>query len=148
MESNPQELKGIEDAGKKMRVVHYRRCRNPLKENWIIECSIEIFDRVMNRGRIVFNYLETEVKEYLEMPLCYRRCKTGHVVRYCQADVERCYKCSGERECKEKNRACCNCVESGRKDIRHEARDRNCTVYRRRSQHWNEHIEYEGREEG
>lgn len=119
------------ETGDETTVVGKRKCRNPEKENWIVQTSPENFKKIMKKGAVKFELLMRRVEECIRPAICYKCCKFGHVSKYCEAETPICYKCAGEHEgtrCENEELICVNCKKAGRDKIKHSARSLNCPI--------------------
>lgn len=73
------------------------KCRNPNRENWVIEMPPAVFRHVIAKGTVVIDLLLLYVEEYTEVAVCYACCRYGHVAKHCKHE-HTCYKCGGKHE--------------------------------------------------
>lgn len=122
------------EAEKKMKVINKRKTRTGKKENWLIEMRPEIFKIFEKVESIVIDYVIVPIKEYINLAICYKCCRYGHVAKYCEHEAS-CYNCGGKHEgnnCEERNMNCINCEYAEIEYRTHDARDIRCPVYKRK----------------
>lgn len=88
----------------------------------------------MKRGYISYDLMRKEIKEHIDVAICYNYCRYGHVSKYCQNSTT-CYKCGGNpdgRECQASQKVYINCKSLGKEEVQHQARSDSCPVYARR----------------
>nr|CAI5831447.1 unnamed protein product [Callosobruchus analis] len=108
----------------KIKVVARKNCRNPLKENWILQAPPEISKWFLKRGFVNFDLLKVYVQEHINLAICFRCASFGHIAKFCKQPVC-CYKCSGNHEaqqCQEENLKCINCKKMKYDDHNHSTR--------------------------
>lgn len=117
------------------KIIYRRQCRNDYKENIVMQMKGETFKRIVKAGRVSIDLIWVFAEECLEIAVCYRCSRFGHLSKNCK-DKECCYKCGGEHEGRDCRREwdCPNCrrVGVGRESRRHAANDRKCPVYVRK----------------
>lgn len=136
----------LELAKNSMRVVTKRTCRDPRRENWIIEAKPEIFRRIMKKGCLEVDACLHGVEEYVSLALCFKCCLYGHVSKYCKVEKSVCYKCAGEhdgKDCKSDKIECANCKRVGREPRDHVARSQECPIMRRKIELERRLVDYE-----
>lgn len=129
----------------KIKVVTKRQCRNPYKENWILEARPEISKWFLKKGMINCDLVRVYVQEHLNMAVCFKCCGFGHVSKYCSAK-NCCHKCGEEHEMKNCNSDifnCPNCTKMQLAERSHSARDIDCPVYQRKLLRYRNTINYE-----
>nr|CAI5840359.1 unnamed protein product [Callosobruchus analis] len=128
----------------KIKVVARKNCRNPRKENWILQAPPEISKWFLKRGFVNFDLLKVYVQEHINLAICFRCASFGHIAKFCKQPIY-CYKCSGNHEvqqCQEENLMCINCKKMKYDDYNHSARDANCPVYKTRIDRFRTNINY------
>lgn len=53
-------------------------------EDWIVKLRPEIFRRVMKKGYLIFDLVKKEIREHVDVAICYNCCAFGHVSKYCK----------------------------------------------------------------
>lgn len=104
----------------------------------------DIYKALMKKEMILFDYIMTGIKEYINIAMCFRCCKFGHVAKYC-GNKEICYNCGKEHiteECMSEMRNCKNCEEAGYSPRSHDARDLRCPIFQRKLKEGKSHINY------
>lgn len=99
----------------------------------------------MRKVSILFDFMGVIVEEYLSLPMCFKCCMFGHVAKHCKSVKDTCYKCGGEhdgRSCDVSMKSYVNCKRVGNEEHNHEARDRNCLIYKRKLEWQKGHINY------
>lgn len=115
------------DVNTKLRYVTKRECRNPRKENWILQTTPDIFKWFIKNQNLSFDL----IKEYFNIALCFKCCNFGHVIKYCTGN-EVCFKCGQNhqgRDCTEETLDCPNCKRLKLHDRNHTARNPNCPAF-------------------
>lgn len=145
IQQNPEVLNAApEDEFTKMIVVAKKMCRNPLKENWIIEAPANIVKWFLKRQIINFDLVATYVQEYLPLAMCFKCCGFGHVAKYCvKEDI--CFKCSKKhsaKTCEETEYQCVNCFLMRYTETKHNARDWDCPVYKKKLERTRQYVSY------
>lgn len=145
IQQNPEVLNAApEDEFTKMIVVAKKMCRNPLKENWIIEAPANIVKWFLKRQIINFDLVATYVQEYLPLAMCFKCCGFGHVAKYCvKEDI--CFKCSkkhSSKTCEETEYQCVNCCLMRYTETKHNARDWDCPVYKKKLERTRQYVSY------
>ena len=128
----------------KIQVVAKKQCRNPTKENWILQSEPAIAKWFLKRGKIFCDLLTVYVQEHINLALCFKCCGFGHVAKHC-SEKECCHKCGKDHkgtECKEENYKCPNCTKLKLEELKHSARDQDCPVYKRRLNTFKNNINY------
>lgn len=129
----------------KIKVVTKRQCKNPNKENWILQAPPAISKWFLKRGTVYFDLLAVFVKEYYNLAMCFKCAGFDHVAKYC-SQKQCCHKCGAEhepKECTELFLRCPNCAKMKLEDTSHSARDTNiCPVYQRRLSRYKNNINY------
>lgn len=112
---------GKQEFEKGFRVVTSRKIKDRRENSWICKARGSIYEEIMKTGYIVVDLVRTKVREYFDMPQCFKCCKYGHVAKFCREDPQ-CYKCGGTHEgktCKRDTYKCVHCVERKLKEIEH-----------------------------
>ena len=133
-----------EDELKKIRVVTKKTCRNPIKENWILQAHPNIAKWFLKREMINFDLVATYVQEYLPLTICFKCCGFGHVAKYCKKN-NCCHKCGEEHmanECQADILNCPNCRLMGLTETEHSARNQNCPTYKRKLDKSRQYVNY------
>nr|CAI5831225.1 unnamed protein product [Callosobruchus analis] len=108
-----------------IKVIAKKQCRNPTKENWILQAKPDIAKWFLKKQLVNFDLLMVHVEEHINLAVCFKCCGFGHVAKYCKQD-ECCHRCAGchsAKECKEESLKCVNCQKMKYTDIAHSARD-------------------------
>lgn len=74
---------------------------------------------MIGRQRLTIDLITVYVEEHLDVTICYKCCRYGHVLKNCLKEVV-CGKCGGkhgEREC-DKSMNMVNCINSEREEAR------------------------------
>ncbi|XP_018576439.1 uncharacterized protein LOC108914985 [Anoplophora glabripennis] len=111
-----------------IKIVRRVTCRNPWKENVILRVGVRPFKDIAKRGKVELGCELLFAEEYLGLPLCFRCCRPGHVMRACK-EKEVCCRCMGEhdsRDCQSKELKCVSCWREYRRVVAHSARDPTC----------------------
>nr|CAH7750644.1 unnamed protein product [Callosobruchus chinensis] len=128
-----------------IKVIAKKQCRNPTKENWILQAKPDIAKWFLKKQLVNFDLLKVHVEEHINLAVCFKCCGFGHVAKYCKQD-ECCHRCAGchsAKECKEESLKCVNCLKMKYTDIAHSARDVNCPVYKLRINRFRNNINYQ-----
>lgn len=133
-------------ATKKIEIVAKKQCRNPCKENWILQAPPQVVKWFLKKGTVFFDLVRVYVQEYFNLAICFKCSGFGHISKYC-SENERCHKCGGEhhaKDCKVEHFKCPNCikVKSGSGDINHSARSKSCPVYLKKLTRFKANINY------
>lgn len=127
-------------------LIRRTRCRNPNKENWIFETEPHFFRYLMSKAKIYCDMMVLYVNEIVDVAICFRCAKFGHIAKYCKEQHETCHKCGGAhegKECPEEAKLNCpNCRTKGLEPREHTARDRNCPVYQQKLRQYRNRIDY------
>lgn len=127
-----------------IKVITKKACRNPMKENWILQAPPKIAKWFLKEEKINFDLVTVYVQEYLPITMCFKCCGFGHVAKYCKKK-ESCHKCSGEhpgKDCQENNLKCPNCTQMGYADTSHSARSTYCQAYQKKWQRTRLNVNY------
>lgn len=129
----------------KIKIITRKQCRNPNKENWILQAPPNIAKWFFKKQLINFDLVKVYVKEHFNLAICFKCCGFGHVAKYCNGK-ECCHKCGGEHYGKNCNEGqelkCPNCTKMKYNEKRHSARDINCPVYKERLNRFKNQINY------
>ena len=128
----------------KLKVITKRQCRNPSKENWLLQAPPKIAKWFLKKRSVHFDLMRVFIEEYINLAMCFKCSYFDHVRKYC-TQKECCYKCAGEHEsigCKEENFKCPDCIKIKYKNFYHSARDIICPVYQRRLERYKNNINY------
>lgn len=131
----------IED---KIKVVAKKQCRNPSKQNWLLQAPPDITKWFLKRKRVYFDLLTVHVQEHINLAQCFRCAGFNHVAKYCTQE-ECCHKCGGKHkpdQCSEDKAKCPNCVKMKYVETNHSARDYDCPVYQQKLKHFRNTINY------
>jgi len=116
IEQNPE--LGLTQSDKDKIVPRFKRgARDKAVVHWVCEVKPEIFKKIVDRS-IYFCYSACRVKEFLEVSICFRCQKYGHIAAKCQAKDMICSYCAepGHKveDCtnKDKPAKCANCGDS------------------------------------
>src|SRR5436190_23688640 len=127
--------KDAKSAGKKIHIV--------------VECSVRIRNWLRGKEKIYIEWQLCRVKDYVDVPRCYKCQRYGHVAKHCNSEKPGCSHCAGEHEfkdcpdAKKKERVCCvNCKREKRENSKHDAASRKCPAYERAVKRQNEKIDY------
>lgn len=128
----------------KIKVVAKKECRNPEKENWILQAPAKITKWFLKKGTIYFDLVMLHVQEHVNLAFCFKCSGFDHVAKYC-TQRECCHKCGEQhnaKECTATTLRCANCQKMKYTDTQHSARDTNCPVYKRRLARFRNNIDY------
>ena len=130
----------------KIKVITKRQCRNPNKENWILQAPPNISKWFLKKGKVNFDLVKVYVQEYLNLAICFHCFNFGHVSKYCN-EKQCCHKCGGEhdgRDCQTTVLNCPNCsrMKFPEQECHHSARDITCPVYKRRLERYRNQVNY------
>ena len=128
----------------KIKIIAKRQCRNPLKENWILQAQPQIAKWFLKKGKINFDLVMVYVREHFNLAMCFKCCGFGHVSKYCK-EKETCHKCGDEHvsiDCNIDKYKCPNCQKLKLTEINHSARDLQCPIYKRRLERYKNNIIY------
>lgn len=128
------------------RLVNRKKCRNDRRENVTIETNPEIFKHCMRKGQVYIDLAVVHVEEASQVVVCFNCHKFGHVRKYCTSP-RTCHHCGGAHQgsdCRAKWLDCMNCRLAGMHmdDRRHNARDKNCPIYKRKERIAREQTQY------
>lgn len=118
----------------KIQVITKKQCRNPTKENWILQAAPPISKWFLKRGKIFFDLVIVYVQEHYNLAQCFKCCSFGHVSKFC-SEKQCCHKCGKEHsatDCSEAVLRCPNCIRLKLNNLNHSARDKSCPAYERR----------------
>lgn len=142
MEILKEEIGELTDGN--MKVIKKRKCRNVWKNNWVLGMGGEEFRKIIKKGKINVGRDRVFVEEYVDVAMCYKCCRYGHIAKWCK-DKAACYDCGGDHQaedCGSGDRGCVNCARvTGRKE-RHGARDPSCPVLRRNVETKRKYVKY------
>lgn len=129
----------------KIKIITKKLCRNPNKENWILQAPPTIAKWFLKKQLINFDLVKVHVQEHFNLAICFKCCGFGHVTKYCTEKVC-CHKCGGEhlgKDCNtEQDLKCPNCTKMKYNEKQHTARDVNCPVYKERLSRFKNRINY------
>lgn len=109
--------------------------RSELVDNWVVETSPIIFDKLVAAGRIYVEWQRCRVQPFTSLSRCYKCQGLGHIAKTCTAKVDTCGHCSEEghrmKECtkKEEKPKCALCARRGRPS-EHSVMDKSCPIYK------------------
>lgn len=135
------------DIIKEIKVVGKKNCRNPSKENWILQARPAIAKWFLKRQTINFDLMKVYIQEHLNLAQCFNCAGFGHVAKYCRESAC-CHKCGATghqgKECTSGELKCPNCIKMKYKpeESRHSARDTSCPVYQKRLTNYKNQINY------
>lgn len=130
----------------KITVIARKNCRNPHKENWILQAPAEITKWFLKRHTVNFDLVKVFVQEHINLAICLKCSGFGHVAKYCKEDLC-CHKCGkghAGKDCTETKWKCPNCVKMKYppEECIHSARDSSCPVLRKRLAQYRNHVNY------
>jgi len=140
-----------EEFDEEFKVKHrYRDSRSEGRlSNLVVECSVRVRNMLRDKERIFIEWQSCRVKDYIDVPRCYKCQRHGHIAKYCASAKVSCSYCAGEhdhKECQEKNnkeKVCCaNCQREGKQDMKHDAGWKKCPAYQVAAKRYNERIDY------
>lgn len=120
----------------------------------ILEVGANIFENILNHGKLKIGWNVCKVFECLDVLRCYKCLGFRHKSADCRnvkGDIQLCAACGGEnhreRDCKSKEMKCINCVRANEKlnlklDTKHKAYDKGCMVLIRELEKKRERIDY------
>lgn len=129
----------------KIVIITKKQCRNPTKENWILQAPPQISKWFLKKGTIFFDLVRVYVQEYFNLAVCFKCCGYGHVAKYC-SDNECCHKCGSQhpsKNCEVEELKCPNCSKLKLQDLNHSARSKICPVYLRKISRFKTNINYD-----
>jgi len=134
---------GVSD---KIRVVTKKQCRNPYKENWILQAPANIAKWFLKKETVHFDLLKVYVQEHINLAMCFKCSGFGHVAKHCKEKLC-CHKCGEEhagKDCQAVRWKCPNCnkMKFKTEESIHSARDTSCPVYQRRLALFRNNINY------
>lgn len=118
--------------------------------NLILETDGQTFNQIIQEGTVRIGWKRCKITEHVNVIRCFNCCKYGHVASECK-ERSACPKCSlphEEKDCKEEQFKCVNCVEAKRRfnidlDVNHPVWDRTCKCYIRIREEQLKKIRYE-----
>lgn len=135
------------DIQNEIKIVAKKQCRNPSKENWILESQPAITKWFLKKQTVYFDLMRVYVQEHINLALCFKCAGFGHVAKYCEGKRS-CHKCGDEnhegKECTTTELKCPNCIKMKYKaeDSKHSARDIKCPIYQKRLIMYRNQINY------
>ena len=130
-----------------LKVITKKQCRNPAKENWILEAQPAIAKWFLKKQTIYFDLMKVYVQEHLNLALCFNCAGFGHVAKYCRETLC-CHKCGANdhwgKDCTATHLKCPNCIKMKYKaeESQHSARDVKCPVYQKKLTNYKNQINY------
>lgn len=128
-----------------LRVIRKFTCRNPAKENWIMEARPDVCRKLIEKKRVNVGMMSVYVEAFEDILQCFKCYRFGHIQRNCTNEIT-CGKCGEKhdtRECRKENERCVNCIRAKRSEnVNHEASDRNCPVRKARMDDIKKRIDY------
>lgn len=118
------------------------------RNHLVVECSVRVRNWLRSRGRIFVEWESCRIKDYIDVPRCYKCQRYGHVAKLCNGDKTVCPHCSGDHEIKDCKKTgkegarCINCVREGRTEVKHPANWKGCPGYEKAVKRYNEQIDY------
>ncbi|CAG9825676.1 unnamed protein product [Phaedon cochleariae] len=134
-----------QDIQQDIKVIARRQCRNPIKENVVLQAPAPISKWFLKKQLVDFDLVKIHVQEHFNLAVCFKCCGFGHVAKYCSANAC-CHKCGGGhagKDCTENEWKCPNCEKMKFGVAQHSARDINCPVYKKRLERFKQNINYE-----
>lgn len=130
----------------RIKIVTKKTCRNPTRENWILQASPDVAKWFLKKEKINLDLAKVYVQEHFNLAICFNCSQFGHVAKHCK-EKHCCHRCGGEhqgKECMTKGEKCPNCTKLKLKpeDSQHSARDTQCPVYQRRLGQYQRNINY------
>ncbi|XP_057671241.1 putative uncharacterized protein DDB_G0271982 [Diorhabda carinulata] len=122
-----------------------RPCRNPYKENILLQCPADIFRAIMTKEHIYIDLTKLYTQEHIPVTLCFKCSRYGHSAKYCTDQKYTCYRCGDAHDpktCTTTDVNCHNCRLLRLPQTRHEARDRNCPIYIKKLNETRRNINY------
>lgn len=137
----------IDNIQNKIKVITKKTCRNPTKENWVLQAEPAIAKWFLKQETVNFDLMKVYVQEHFNLALCFKCCGFGHVAKYCNENLS-CHKCGANdhsgSDCQSMELKCVNCLKMKYKaeESQHSARDMNCPVYQRKLKNYQCQINY------
>lgn len=116
----------------------------------ILRCNGSCFRKMMGAHRMNVGFDRCPVYESLGLRRCFKCWGFNHLARECGAQEDVCHKCAGchsSRKCGEAFSKCTNCLYHNGKfgsnfDVKHDATDRACPVYKQKLEIFKKRINY------
>lgn len=133
-----------EEVRRGLRILTKRKCRNPSKENWLIETKPTLAKLILKTGKVNLNLTRHFVEEVVGVAQCFKCCGFNHVKKFCDQTTETCHKCGGNHEARSCNSSldCVNCKRMRISDRKHSARDKQCPCYVRKIEMARKSVDY------
>lgn len=121
--------------------------------HWVIECSGEMRNAVINKERIYVEWTSCRARDYVNVARCYKCQGLGHISKFCKKDINVCGHCAQTghvmKDCPNKdNKPICVSCNNNKKynnkiDANHKTNDKSCPSYIKAIQKLIDNTDYE-----
>lgn len=143
--SQNEEVFGEGANKERVKIAGKRRCRNPQRENWVLEVNPKDFRAIQKNGYVNLDLVRIRVEQHIYIRRCFRCNNFGHTTVNCPDKQDTCPRCAEQHRlecCKSEKLTCINCKRLGAKDTAHAAMDGCCPVYQKKVQIAINNIDY------
>lgn len=128
-----------------------KEAKNGRSQYVILRCNGSCFRKMMGARKINVGFDRCPVYENFNLRRCFKCYRFGHLKRECDARGDVCHRCAGfhlSGECHDNSMKCTNCLYHNSTfdsdfDVKHDATDVNCPVYKQKLDFFRKRINYE-----
>lgn len=130
----------IRNVDAQIKVIARKKCRNPYKENFILEAPPNIAKWFLKKQKVFFDLVNVHFQKHIKLAFCHNCCGFQHIAKRCK-DKACCYQCGGEHTRKSGVFEFLNCSNWTKIKLRGED-GKHAPAIQRRLEQYKSHIDY------
>ncbi|XP_023235514.1 uncharacterized protein LOC111634912 [Centruroides sculpturatus] len=120
--------------------------RREFLTNWVVEVAPSLRYKLLEINRLFIEYRSCYIKDYYEIPKCFKCQLFGHVAKFCRNDKDVCFKCGvvghRSRDCTKQIQKICIPCRQMKKSCSHISRSGDCFSYQIAISRYKQLIDY------